>query len=190
MSIESITKRIEDEAKAYAEERRAEAEGLKKEILADAQTKADRIKADAKERADKESELLAERRESVAGLESRKMVLEAKQEIIRESFEKALDKLVDLDEADYIKFIENQLNAFGKEGGEVLLNAEDKKKYGDKLAKLLSGGLKLSEEAANIRGGFILRQGDISINCSLEKLLEDKKEEMVGEIAAKLFPQK
>lgn len=190
MSIESIIKRIEDEAKAYAGQRKDEAESQKKEILADAQTKADKIKADAQERADKESKLLAERRESVAGLESRKMVLQVKQEVIAESFEKALDRLLDLKEEDYMKFFESQIATFEKEGGEILLNAEDKKKIGDKLAKLLKGDLKLSDETADIKGGFILKQGDISINCSLEKLLEDKKEEMVGEIAAKLFPGK
>ena len=190
MSIESIIKRIEDEAKAYAAERTAEAESQMKEILADAQTKADKIKADAKERADKESKLLVERRESVAGLESRKMALQAKQEVIAESFEKALDKLVGLSEDDYIKFLENQLKAFENEGGEVLLNAADMKKYGAKVEKLLKGELKLGKEEADIKGGFILKQGDISVNCSLEKLLEDKKEEMIAGIAAKLFPEK
>ena len=188
MSIESIIKRIEDEAKAYGKDVKAKATSEKKAILADARIEADKIKAEAEARADKESKLLVERRESVAGLESRKMKLQAKQEVIAESFEEAFKKLLNMDEAAYLDFFKNQLAAFEKDGGEVLLNAADNKKYGAKVKKLLGKNLTLSDEAANIKGGFILKQGDISINCSLEKLLEDKKEEMTSEIAAKLFP--
>ena len=188
MSIESITKRIEAEAEAYAAERKKEAEAKKKDILADANTEADKIKADAKARADKDSKLLIERRESVAGLESRKMQLTAKQEIIAESFDGALEKLLNMKDSDYLDFLSKQLKSFAKEGGEILLNAADKKKYGDKLAKLYDT-LKLADDDADIKGGFILKQGDIAINCSVEKLLENKKEEIISDIAKKLFPE-
>jgi len=187
MSIESITKRIAYEASEYAKARIAEAEAQKKEILVDAQIKADKIAADAKERADKESALLIERRESVAGLESRKQQLMAKQEVIGESFAKALDKLLSLKEDDYLAFLGAELKAFENEGGEVLLNEADAKKYGAKVEKMLKGNLKMAAGNADIKGGFILKQGDIFVNCSIEKLLEDKKEELTSEIAAKLF---
>lgn len=189
MSIESITKRIADEAKAVADAVVAEAESQKKDILADARMKADEILADAKARAEKDSKILVERRESVAGLESRKMQLQAKQEVISESFDKALEKMLAMDESAYIDFLGSQLKAFEKQDGEIMLNAADKKKYGAKLAKLVEkSNIKLSDDEAKIKGGFILKQGDITINCSIEKLLEDKKEEIMGEIAHKLFP--
>ena len=189
MSIESITKRILGEAQAYADERKAEAQAQKDKILADARIEADKIEADAKARAAEDSRLVVERRQSVAGLESRKMKLNAKQEVIHESFEKALEKMLSMSEKDYLAFISRQLEAFGDKEGEILLNAEDYKKYGAKIASGLKGGLKLGEETADIRGGFILKQGDIFINNSIEKLLADKKGELTGVIAAKLFPE-
>ena len=188
MSIESITKRIQDEAQAYADERKAEAESQAKEILEAARTEAEQISADAKVRADKDAKLLVERRESVAGLESRKMQLEAKRQVIAESFDKALEKILAMKDADYMAFLADKLAAFEKEGGEILLNAADLEKYGAGLSKLLKGDLKLSEETAKIKGGFILKQGDITINCSVEKLLDNIKEEITGTIAEKLFP--
>ena len=188
MSIESITKRIEDEAKKYAKGVLADAKSQEKDILADASHKADEIKADAKARADKDSKILVERRESVAGLESRKMQLQAKQDVIAESFDKALEKLLAMDEKKYMEFIKNQLAAFEGQTGDVMLNEADNKKYGKKVADMLKGGLKLSKENANIKGGFVLKQGDITINCSVEKLLEDNKGQMMAEVAAKLFP--
>ena len=188
MSIESITKRIEDEAKAFANEQKAAAESDKNNILAEARKQADSIAADAKARADKDSKILVERRESVAGLESRKMQLQAKQEVIAESFEQALQKLLAMSETDYLGFITAQLKPFENEGGEIMLNEADNQKYAYKIDSATGENLKLSKETANIKGGFILKQGDITINCSIEKLLEDKKEEMMADIAAKLFP--
>ena len=189
MSIESITKRIEDEAKAAGDKLIAEAKSQKDSIVKDARTKATEIETEAKERAAKDSKILVERRESVAGLESRKMQLAAKQEVIAESFDKALDKLLALDESKYMDFINKQLAAFEGQSGEILLNSADKKKYGAKLAKLVEKtAIKVSDDEAKIKGGFILKQGDISINCSMEKLLEDNKEEMMSTIAHQLFP--
>ena len=189
MSIESITKRIEDEAKAVADVLITDAKSQKDSIVTDARIKAAQIETEAKERADKDSKILVERRESVAGLESRKMQLAAKQEVIAESFDKALDKLLALDESKYMDFMSKQLAAFEGQSGEILLNASDKNKYGAKLAKLIEmTAIKVSDDEAKIKGGFILKQGDISINCSMEKLLEDSKEEMMSAIAQKLFP--
>lgn len=187
MSIESITKRIEDEARAYAQQQTAAAESDKNDILADARKQAESISADAKARADKDSKILVERRESVAGLESRKMQLKAKQEVIAESFDQALQKLLSMPESDYLGFMSAQLKPFESQGGEIMLNAADNKKYASKLSAA-TGKLTLSKDIADIKGGFILKQGDITINCSIEKLLEDKKEEMMADIAGKLFP--
>jgi V/A-type H+-transporting ATPase subunit E len=189
MSIESITKRIQDEAQAFADEKAKEAEKQKKAILAEAEEAVARIKADSEVKAKEDSELLVSRRESVADLETRKMQLAAKQELIEESFNEALNKLLSLDEADYIKFMTNQLKGFDEGEGEILLNAADKKKYKEALEKELKGtSLKISDEDADIKGGFILRKGNISYNSSIEKLLESQKEAMTSEIAKKLFP--
>lgn len=190
MSIESITKRIKDEADAYAKKQISAAEKQKKEILKEAEKQADEIKAKAKARSEKDGKTLIERRESVAGLESRKLQLQAKQDVIAESFELALEKLLDMSEKDYLTFIEGQLKEFKGQSGEIMLNEKDGKKLASKLSKLVDKKLKVSSDPVNIKGGFILKQGDITINCSLEKLLEDKKEELTSEIASELFPAK
>lgn len=188
MSIESIEKRILAEAEAFAAEKTAEAEKVKAAAVKEADGQVEGILADAKARAEQDSKLLISRRESVAGLEARKMQLNAKQELIEESFAKALEKLQNLDADDYIKFIVAQLGNYRKEKGEVLLNKADFSKIGDALkAQLKDSELTVAESDADIKGGFILRQGNISYNSSLEMLLEDKKTEMTSEIAKLLF---
>ncbi len=188
MSIESITTRIQDEAKAYADEimksARAQADGL----LDEARSEANRIKEEFEAAAKKDSKLLIERRESVAGLEARKMQLGAKQEIIKESFDRAVEKILSMGEDEYFTFLTSQLAAFTE--GVILLGKDDLKKYGAKLAKEFAGKLTVAEEPIGIKGGFLLKQGDISINASIEKLIEDQKEKLTGEVAKLLFPQK
>jgi len=188
MSIESITNRIKDEASAYADKITGEAKAQAEELLSETRIEADKIKKEAQERAEKDSKTLIERRESVAGLEARKMKLDAKQEVIGESFSAALDKIKSLKDEDYLGFLTNQLKAFADEGGEIQLSADDIKKYGAKLGKEFAGKLTVGKDPANIRGGFLLKQGDISINASIEKLVEDQKEKLTGEVAKLLFP--
>ena len=188
MSIESITKRILKEAENYAAARKKEAEKAKSTAVKEAEDKVEGILADAKVRAEQDSKLLVARRESVAGLDARKMQLAAKQEMIDAGFARALEKLQNLDAKDYLKFIMSRLEEYKGQKGEILLNSADIKKIGESLAKELKGtDLTVSENAADIKGGFILKQGDISYNSSLEMLLEDEKEQMTAAIAAKLF---
>jgi len=188
MSIESITKRILKEAENYAAACKKEAEKAKSTAVKEAEDKVEGILADAKVRAEQDSKLLVARRESVAGLDARKMQLAAKQEMIDAGFARALEKLQNLDAKDYLKFIMSRLEEYKGQKGEILLNSADIKKIGESLAKELKGtDLTVSENAADIKGGFILKQGDISYNSSLEMLLEDEKEQMTAAIAAKLF---
>lgn len=191
MSIESITNRILKEAEAFAVEKKNEAEEVKAASVKEANDQIEGILAEAKARAEKDSKLLIARRESVADLEGRKMQLNAKQELIEESFGKALEKLQQLDIADYVKFIVSKLGDYRSEKGEILLNKADFQRIGKALIEELRGtDLTVSEENADISGGFILRQGNISYNSSLEMLLEDAKEAMTSEIAKTLFGEK
>lgn len=82
---------------------------------------------------------------------------------------------------------------------EVLLNARDREAVGsavledarkrlitkvdaDRLERLV-----LSEQAAAIDGGLILRIGCVEINCSLEILFAQLREELEGEVSHALF---
>lgn len=190
MSIESITERITREAEAYGADQKARAEAAKQTTLDDARRKAEEIKANRKKDAEKDCQVLKDRRASVADLESRKMKLAAKQEVIEESFEKAVEKLQALDDKEYQKVVSGLLEEFRDGGGEILVNEKDR----DRMASVLSGGfagtgLVLADESADIKGGFILRRGNISYNASLEKLLDNVKAEATSEIAKLLFEE-
>lgn len=52
-----------------------------------------------------------------------------------------------------------------------------------------TGMLILSAETRDIQGGFILTDGPIEVNCSLDTLLEQTRERLSGQVAQTLFTQ-
>ena len=188
MSIESITERIMNEANAYSDDPRAQGEAARKATLDDARRQADEVIAKFKANAKTDAEVLKSRRSSVADLDARKMQLAAKQEVIDSCFRDAMNQLLKLEDAKYVQLIMGQVSEFKDQSGEILLNSGDKDRIGAKLTEALAGTkLRVGEDTADISGGCILRQGNISYNASFEKLLENAKSELTTEIAGMLF---
>ncbi len=188
MSMETITERIRREAEAYAEAQLTEAKASAEAILSAAREEAEAKTKSLRAEAEKEAATIKERRASVADLDSRKMKLAARQEVIGECFEAARKELRNLSPEESLRLVKAQLEPFREEGGEVLLSASDKEKFGEALAKELEGSaLTLSEETREIEGGCIVKRGDIFYNASLERLLETAKNECTKEVAETLF---
>ena len=53
-----------------------------------------------------------------------------------------------------------------------------------KLEGLDTPGLLMSDEVLEADGGFVLKKGDITVNCSLKMLLSEKREVLEGSLAA------
>ncbi|WP_434311012.1 V-type ATP synthase subunit E [Hominifimenecus sp. rT4P-3] len=188
MSIESITARILQEAKDEAEQWMKQTESERDALLAGAAEEAEAAKKEMAVKAEEDAKVLGERRNSVAELEARKMRLSAKQEMIDRSFEEAAKLLAGMPEKEYQAFLMELLTPYQAQPGEILLNEKDKKAYGEALTEALKESpLSVSEETVSIQGGFILRQGSVALNASLEKLMETQKKQITAEIAAVLF---
>lgn len=193
MSIEKITAAILDEAATESEQ-----------ILNVAKTKGRKIINDIKYRtkvetdlairdAAEERERIIERRKSVAELDSKKIVLASKQEAINECFEKAKDYILNMEEAQYVEFLVNLGKASGLTEGVLIFNERERESIGRKVVDALGaategGKFELSDETRKINGGFVLQKGQMFINCTVEAMVEEHRQELVGEVAAILFP--
>ena len=75
--------------------------------------------------------------------------------------------------------------------GEAIFSAADRETAGqaavDAANAKTGGHLMLSAETAPIRGGFLLRQGSVEVNCAFETLVRLQKTETAGLVARKLF---
>ena len=111
---------------------------------------------------------------------------------LEETYAKALEKLRNLPEARYVEVLTELLLQAAPHGvGEVLFSAQDRETVGQAAvdaANGKSGGkLTLSGETAPIQGGFILKDGNVEVNCAFDTLVRLQKAETAGQVAQRLF---
>ena len=99
--LEKITARIDADVQAEIDRITAQAQAQADAITAEYRAKAEKETADLAERNKKAAEERLERLVSVAHMESRKVTLGAKQKMVDAAFDRALEKLCALPEAEY-----------------------------------------------------------------------------------------
>ena len=168
MSIEKITEKILSEAQEA-------------EIIAKAQADAEKILLNVQNKIKAESEKVFSRRNSLAQLETRKMLLKAKQDAVNECFERAVAEVHNMDEEKYIEFLADTLSDIGVKCGEVLFNAKDAEAVGEKvvvLANKKGNNFCLSSKTINAK---------VEITATIESIIEDIKEEITPDVVKALF---
>jgi len=151
------------------------------------------------EKAKEEAGLYKERFRAAGEMEARKRILKVRQETIDEAFSTAVSRIADLPDDKYGQFIEDiLLNVVIDGEGALVLNNRDKQRLGQKFVgkineKLKKSGrkaeLKLSDEVLDSCGGFIVRYGEMEINCTLEVIINMIRPNLETEVAAILFSE-
>ncbi|MBP8639585.1 MAG: V-type ATP synthase subunit E [Oscillospiraceae bacterium] len=145
----------------------------------------------------KEVESQVSRLQSTANMEAKKSVLAMKQEAVAHVFEETVTKLCSLPDEQYIEFLSQQAAlAAGTGLEEIVFNAKDKSACSKAVVKAANELLKkrgllpkltVSELTGSFRGGLVVKQGDIEVNCTVEKLVELSKGELSSKVAEVLF---
>ena len=190
--IEKITQRIEADAQAEIDR-----------ILSEAREEADQITGRYKAQAEAEAASLAarnkktaaereERLVSVAQMEARKVQLAAKQEMVEKAYDLALEKLCAMPDARYTEVLAGLLVQASSNGWEeAIFSPEDRERVGkaavDKANAASGKQLKLSQETRPLKGGFVLRDENIEVNCTFDTLVRLEKAETTGAVVKKLF---
>ncbi len=192
MSIEKITSKILGEAEEDKKVVLAEAQEKVNAILASAKVEAESFLASEEARGLDIKEKTISRRKSVADIDCRKLVLQKKQELIDDCFNKAVDALASMEEEAYVEFMVGLGKATGETAGQLILNSKDRETVGEKVCQKLNeavegGKFVLADETRNIKGGFILQVGKVYINNTVEALVAENKDAMNSEVAAMLF---
>jgi len=139
---------------------------------------------------DEESHILAAARMEVA-----KEFLAEKRKILDEVFTRARRQLQNLPDDQYRNLITKLLLEAVETGDEEVI--VDKNEYridqqfidqiNQKLSSSGKADLRLSQDRADIEGGFILRRGKIKTNVSFDVLLAHARNELEIELAKELF---
>ena len=191
MSLAQITEKIKKDAQGEADKILAEARENAAVQLKKSEAECESIRADFKARFDAERPEIFRRREIVAGLDINKMQLQAKRNLIADVYKTALEQLSNLSKDEYLAFCERLLDELGAKEGELQLSADEKyidKAWVDAYNKKAGAALALSEEKADISGGFILEHDKIIANCSWDMLLQVAQEQKETDVIKRLFP--
>lgn len=197
ISVEKIKNKILEDAnsKALAIEEQAKREA--KDILADAAKTAESKSAQILKSAENESAEVYRRLISIGGLEGRKEILRAKQEVVDNAFKVAMNKVVNLPDAQYQELLEAMIvDAASDSNGEILISKKDAgridSRFTDNVNKRLrsvgkTGALTVSKDKINTVGGFVLRYGEMEINSTLEILFGTLRPQLEGDVVKTLF---
>lgn len=191
-AIERITQRIQQDAQIQVEEINKHAQNDVNDIEARyaslAKQERERILARGRKTASERLEQL----NSIAGMEQRKTTLAVKQQLMDEAFELALDKLCSLPDAQRISLLSNLAASAARTGTEELIfSPEDRIAIGqqvvDSANKTHHIHLTLSSHTRPIRGGVIVSDGEVEVNCAFDTLVRLQRETLEKEVAQILF---
>ena len=124
------------------------------------------------------------------------MTLAAKQEMVEQVYQRALEKLRAMPQEQYTAVLAALLVQASSTGAEeVVFSPEDQAKAGkaavakanEQLPKG-AAGLTVSKETRPIAGGFILKDNNVEVNCTFDTLVRLQRAETAGAVAKKLFP--
>ena len=172
-------KAIELEAQAQydkvIDEAKAEIETIKKAHLEKESKRIAQIKAAAKSKAE---------------LEIRNELLKKRREEIDKTVGMVLEKLLNLEHEEYFNAIYKLASKLSGMNGEIILNQKDLNRLPlDFEDKLRANGLdaKVSDKAADIDGGFILKHGDIEENMEFKAIIAAERDRLEDLINRELF---
>lgn len=192
--MEKITARMKEDAARSLSELNAQTEQELRRIREESAARAEKERETADERAHLAAQERYERLCSAAEMETRKLTLSAKQEVLAETYDRALEILCSMPREEYLSLLVRLLKAAGGKGDEkIALSAKDRDEMGETLVeranKELNAHYTLAGEAADIRAGLVLVSIDCDVNCSFETLLALSREKTERGAAKLLFAE-
>ncbi|HSW35005.1 MAG TPA: V-type ATP synthase subunit E family protein [Candidatus Limnocylindrales bacterium] len=136
---------------------------------------------------------------TLAELDARKEILAAKEELIENTFTHALSRLQELDQVAYLESIFPMILASVQHGDEEIIASYGQRDYYDssflgELNEALrgqgkKGELTIAAETRPLRGGFVLRAGEVEINNSFDSRLRMQRDVLEPAVAEMLFTE-
>ena len=190
--MEKITARMKEDAARSLSELNAQTEQELRRIREESAARAEKERETAGGHAHLAAQERYERLCSAAEMETRKLTLSAKQKVLAETYDRALEILCSMPREQYLSLLVRLLKAAGGKGNEkIALSAKDRDEMGETLVeranKELNAHYTLAGEAADIRAGLVLISEECDVNCSFETLLALSREKTERGAAKLLF---
>ncbi|NLY89815.1 MAG: hypothetical protein GX085_09410 [Firmicutes bacterium] len=191
--LDSILEDARKEAEQIRKKGRAEAEKLRSEY----KEKAEHLREEIMSRRQRQAAEEKNRRKIQAQMDAGRELLAAKNQLVEEVFQALKKRLAGMKDEDYRQLLRKLILQAVETGEEKLFfSVPDCRWLGEAFLAELNqelerqgrkGALTYGEAAADLSGGFILQQGKIIQNFSLENLVEMKRDDLLPEIGRRLF---
>ena len=181
--LDKITEHIINNAKKSASEIIDEAKRKADEIKRLSDAEKERLTVENGEKIKTECEKIMQMAASADRQNEKQAILDVKNFVIKSIIKESEDRITAMEKTEYLEFLKNILkNSLTGEKGEILFSSDDKKLIDNdfiaEIKKISDGALEVSDEAAQIDKGFIIRYGKIEQNCSVRSIIEDKYSEL------------
>ena len=149
-------------------------------------------KALAVEAANQQAKAIVDMAESGSELESKKLLLATRVDIINKAIETATKQLKNMPDDEYFAALYALVKKYAQDAdGTMLLSKEDLKKlpkdFEKKINEGANGKITVAKTPANISQGFILVYGDIEVNCTFDVLIDDARDDIKDELYNIIF---
>lgn len=112
---------------------------------------------------------------------ARTVLLKAKAEAVKSAADDAAKRVAELPDEEYLQFLERLYGKTDcKNGGVIYLSERDKKR----IKKGMLGKLKIAERCIDTLGGFVLSEGDVEYDCTIEAICEERYSEICDSVNA------
>lgn len=195
MNAEQVVNKILSEAKAQAEklvsDARARAEsqiGSVKAELAEYDKQSEKLAQDAAQ--DKHDRMLAGAR-----MANGKQFLAARGDILRDIFNQAKERVAAMPDDEYLDLMKSLLQKAVETGDEEVIVDKNEtrisesflKQVNSELGRGFQGNLRLAQQRGAFSGGFILTRGNISINATVDVLIDQVRQMLEPELVNTIF---
>lgn len=191
---DAIIDKILFDAKAQSENIINEAKDKAKDIISKAKSQVKAYSEEEIKRAESMLDDIEKRKVTVANLEVRKILLSAKQNVINETFNNSLEKIVNLNKSEYLKIIKGMLRAHAQDKDIVVISKNDKetitKTFINDTSKELGIKLTLSNKYGDFKGGIVLSSENYDKNITLDVELNTIRDEVEPKVAKMIFGDK
>lgn len=193
--LENITKAIIDEAQQKADGILEQAKKEAEQLIDDAKVQAQAQSKQILDGAEKKAASINESAQSYCELDKKNAILKAKNRLINTIFDDTVRLLCTLPDDEYFNCLLKMIGANALSGsGEIVLNAKDSARVPSGFKSMLDsklqgkGSLVISDETDDsIKGGCILKYGNIEIDLRFDKVIAAQKEQLTDKINAVLF---
>ncbi|MBW9149374.1 V-type ATP synthase subunit E [Clostridium sp. CM028] len=196
-NLDKLAAKIIEDAKIKAETILKEAKNNEILLIEKKTKEAELVKKQMIEKTKVEAIMVSKRIVSNSQLKARNEKLGAMQKMIDKVFESALEKLMAINDNDYLELIKKYLLSMPIAGDEeIILPGKYKSIVSDEYLSGINislktngkiGELKLSSDNRDIKSGFVVLKNGIEINNTFESLVNSLRDELEPEIVNTLF---